>query len=385
MPFGTKDIGGGLQTFQYEGAKAQTPAGQLEQAQQYLGLVDLGNRIKQAPLEYAAKQADAILKNNQVDMIDVQNSIVREELRSKEIANGQSEVKFAQEQISMIRNAYREDPELGAAMLSTYMPTAMQTKKADGSIAIAIPGATPFTIYPQGITNPEQKEVALKDRSDRWNKLTEKYQVVYTQANLVRDLLNKGTGEADRSAIYAIAKMQDPTGSVRDNDYKSVQESPNVSQQIKNLLTRATTTEGPVFGELGSPTRTSWNQVVTSTLNNEKAIVEPQAKHFIEHFVEADRLDANHVAVPKGDLTLAAMFPEKYGQKPKDPPAGNPEGKTELLDLARSKQAKAAETVNAGVINPPQTKEIKGSSVTRENVGQAWQQTLKNLLPRGGN
>lgn len=296
-----KDIGGG-----FKQVTVGKESGPLEQAQQQLGLVDLINRIQAAPSERAAKDAEAILKQNEVKQIETSNALKEQQLQSARYDEQRKQIDFNNGALSNIRKAYQEGgQEMGDIVAKQYFGlNAISKQKENGAVAISIPGAEPISINPGDVTDPKEIQSMTQDRVAKWEKAKERYTEIYSSGEQIKKQLSLGTAAGDIASIYLRAKQLDPGGRVAQGDYDSVINSPNVPQYLKNQLTRAVKEEGPYFGALDSPTRRNFLNSSKVLVDQEKSVFLPRAEFFLKGQILSDKLDPRKIFSPAGDVTL---------------------------------------------------------------------------------
>jgi len=329
--------------------------GPLKQAQEQLGLVDLINRVKSAPTEQALKEQELVLKNNEVTQIETKNALQFQQLKSAVYDEERKKSEFTNNTLLNIRKGFEQDFQMGFNMLNRAIPGATAFKKENGAVAIDIPGSDLIVINPNRSTDPKEIESMTQDRVQTWDKISAAYRDVYKNSQSVKSQLSLVSGPGDISAIYARAKMQDPGGRVTDGDYRSVMQSPNVTEQVKNWLTRATKQEGPIFGDAKSQSRKDFLKSAETQISDEKNVFLPSAKFFLEGQILRDGLDPQKIYSPVGDITLESLGYDKI--KNSMIPASESVDSSEVLKK-QSSQAKSsvAPTVDSNRQSAPPLK-----------------------------
>ena len=339
--------------------------GPLKQAQEQLGLVDLMNRVKAAPTEQATKEAELALKQNEVTQIETRNSLLQQQEASARYDEFRKKSEFMNNTLLNIRKGFEQDFQMGSFMLQRAIPGAIAHKKENGVVAIDIPGQDLIRINPGDITDPKEIAGMTTDRVKLWDKTAAPYREVYSNGQIVKSQLGLVSGAGDIAAIYARAKMQDPGGRVTDGDYNSVMQSPNVSEQVKNLLTRALKKEGPIFGDANSQSRKDFLNSATTHVADAKNAFLPNAKFFLEGQVLGDKLDPSKIFSPAGDITLESLGYDKtkkaFVQPGEVPPPIAP-------------KERAPQTGTAPI------EEAAPAKINLKAKTDAW---LKNMLPGG--
>jgi len=281
--------------------------GPLEQAQKMLGLVDLVNRVNAAPVEQAIKDNELKLKQNDVTQIETKNALEFQKLKSAVYDEERKSAEFQNSALLKIREGFQQDFQMGSIMLQQAIPGAFAIKKENGSVAISMPGQSPISINPGDITDPKEIASQTQDRVVKWGKASERYIEIFKSGNGIKAQLGLATAAGDIAAIYLRAKQLDPGGRVTEGDYNSVINSPNVSQQLKNMLTRAVNQDGPMFGDLSSPSRKAFLESSKVLVDQEKSAFLPHAKFFLEGQILGDKLDPQKIFSPAGDITLESL------------------------------------------------------------------------------
>lgn len=355
----TKDLGNGFQIID-----TTNQPDQVEQYQKQLGLADLMQRVAAGPVEQKIKEADLLLKSDQVQGLQQAAELRNVQLETAKAGLQADKLKFANDALLNIHKAFTYDFETGAALLGS-VPGALAKNRGDGTAVVSLPGSSPMLIKVGKINDPETVRAMQKDARESWQKMSKEYQEIYTQNNNISSLLKLGTGQADLSAIYAMAKMQDPGGRVTDGDYNAVMQSPNISAYVKNMLTRAVTEGGPVFGPPDSKSRTDFLNTARVRFENAKTVFQPQAQAFYDSQVKYNGLDPQGFFTPAGDITLESLAPKAEKQDIKAPGAA--------FNQVRAPQEAAAIAPNA----PP-----KSQAPSLDELTQKWQQeTFKKPLP----
>ncbi len=144
----TQDVGNGVQLVDFNKSLGDP----IDSQQKLLSLVDLANRIQQAPAERRIKEAEATLKSNQVTQIDTENAIREQQLHSAENEERRKQVTFSNDQLLHIREGFQQSFTAGSLMAKRA--GADSVDNGDGSYSVLFPGQPAFQIWPHGITDP---------------------------------------------------------------------------------------------------------------------------------------------------------------------------------------------------------------------------------------
>lgn len=313
MPAKLQDVGNGVKMVDFSDDSA------TRQLSETLGLIDLTNRIRQAPVDSQLKDAELKLKTNELNQIDVKNDLLFQQLQSQKNGEQRSQTEFINSQLLKAREAYQQGgKEMGDLYLRSILPNFQSVEQGKGKIVIGSPGVRPFTIN-TGITDPKELEALEKSRVTEWNESKKTYSTLYDYGNKIPAALALGTAEGDRSALILKAKMEDPTGRVTENDYNTILKNPSVTEWTKNLFERSLNTKGPLFGDQSSETRRQFNEATKTIVDESRKTFVNDANFFLRGRVLADNLDPYKVMSPAGDVDLNYL-----GYDPKTGSVGGP-------------------------------------------------------------
>jgi hypothetical protein len=300
-----KDVGNGIQQFVPDGGAAE-----MEQLKNTYSLVDLVNRVQQAPVEMAGKQADLALKQHQIEQLPLADLKARTDLLVQQNGEFRAQAKFQADAMIDIHKAFAQDFSLGEAILQKSVPGAIATQSKDGIVNVAIPSGKgrfrTIQIDPQNIADPE-KRIAIQDsRRKEWEATAKPYLVVSGQFENMKKLSALGTGPADLGMVYAYNKMLDPNSAVREGEVLTAQNSPGLTESYRNLYNRALETGAPMFGGPGSAARKSFLDAAAVLKDTSKQNLIQLGQNAYNTATE-ERLNAKAILSPFGDVTYAAI------------------------------------------------------------------------------
>jgi len=317
-----KDVGGGFKMMDL----SQEPRSDvLQQAQQQLGLIDLVNRVRQAPLDTAIKEADKRIKQYQASDEYMQMDRIKRATEVSAAISKENRDKSSAllQQMDHVQKTFREvgfdaGKYVAEEFARTFnLPKPFIKQNDAGVVSIVMPGFAPIKIETKALTDIKDINAETEKQLENWKALTKEYGEVYNQRNSALSQLRLGTGFGDRGAAYSWAKMKDPTGSVREGDYESVMKSPGLSQSFKNQFESWFRKDGAIFGDQGSPTRQAFEQAINSEYQTRLNSVLPAAQHFPKSLVRG--VDPRRVIQPVGELTHELILGIKKEQKPMPP------------------------------------------------------------------
>lgn len=357
MPFGTKDIGGGLQSLQYE-QKAPSAGGQLEQAKDYLGLVDLGNRIQAAPVEQAMREAELAVKENQKAQIPIQNAIAGMQLYTAQQGEGRAQKTFFNEQVKNIHEMLGQSVEMGnAALKETFGPTAGAVKNADGTIVAKI-GNKSFVLDPENkIADPVKRQQVTGNYRQDWVNSTKDFQLKSQAFRNLKSNVGLATGAGDVATLYNFIKIIEPgiAGAVREGEIALGQATTSMGQQFLNLYNKQVQNpNAPIFGASDSLQRKNFLQTASTIESGLRQDTVEQAK-FYKYVAERNHLDPTQIVQPVGGLSYA----ELTGDPPADDDGGASAKLTGTKSTEQSKSKGGKTPIEASVV--PSKKEAEAA------------------------
>lgn len=293
----------------------------LEQTQQALSLVDLGNKIQAAPAELRAKEADARLKEDQVNQLDVQHMLAQADLDTKRGTEFRAQKKFMQDQLLSVHDTFLKNPEVGGALLSyVYGGKATSEKNKDGTYTLTVPGGDgtfkSFIADPNRVASPETRAGMETTLRTEYGKATEPYRVRYLYGQNLEKLLAQGTGAADMAAVYAFVHTAEPNSAVQQGEQITAAHAPGLSQRIidqYNLSVQAVkegkTPSGAIFGPPGSTARKEMIAAAKAMIENSRKTAVNDGQFFFQA-ANNERLNTRNVLGTVGDITAADFEPK---------------------------------------------------------------------------
>ncbi len=306
-----KDVGLGIQQF-----IPDTPGSQIDQAKDVYSLVDLSNKVKQAPLDYATKEADLSLKQNQVGQIPLANLQAQTNLIVQQNQEFRTQAKYQADQMIDLHKAFAQDFSLGDAILQKTFPGAIAKKADDGTVNIGLPIGQgryrPIQIDPQNVADPE-KRIAIQDaRRKEWETNAKPYQVLASNYKNMVNLSALGTGPADLGMVYAYNKMLDPNSAVREGEVLTAQNSPGLSEYYRNLYNRALSDGAPMFGGADSAARKGFISAASALKDTAQQNLIQLGQNAYNTATE-ERLNPKAIITPFGDVNYATITGQKGG------------------------------------------------------------------------
>lgn len=340
-----------------------------------LSLVDLYNRVKQAPLDQATKQADLALKQAQIGRIPLEDLKLRTDLIVKQNEELRGQARFQMDSLKAIDDAFGKNPELGQAMLSQFSPQAIaKENKKDGTFSVAMPingVMRSFSIDPNGNAPLDKRIQMATERKSSWDDLGKEYGTVYSNYQAMDKLALKATGPADIGMIFAYNKILDPGSRVTQGEVLTAQNAPNLPEKMRNAYNKALADGGPIFGELGSSTRQNFVDAAKAIVESKKNLYSEQAR-FTAESISRLKLNPADYLTPYGDITFKGLS--------QPAPAGG--GTTGTTTAAATQAPGNPGPMEAGVMptagpvatpTPPPKYDLQ--SLTRKSLG--------NLLNKG--
>lgn len=304
MPWKTVQLPNGMSQPVYEGGGegAQSP---LETLSKTLSLVDLVNRVQQAPIESATKQAELKLKEAEVGQIPIKQLQARTDLIAKQNAELRAQSEFQTKKLEAIPSIFTKSFDLGTAYLKQNFPGAEAVKKDDGEIAILMP--TPngipqvFELNTRRVTDPEK----LLDKETGWRETWEKgdakeYATIFSARTNIQKLADRGLGTDDVALLYNFIKVLDPNSVVKEGEIQLSREASPLTQQYANLYKKAFTEQAPILPEA---TRKNIVATATTVFQTARDAAINKGKN-LARVAKSSYLRPENVVSPVGDLTL---------------------------------------------------------------------------------
>lgn len=358
----TKDVGEGIQLVDV----AKSDSAGLDQATKYLSLVDLANKIRQAPVDMKIKEIDAALKGNQLLMTDIANETARVELVTKRNEEVRKSADFHLNYMKSLPQLFGQDFNLGRQFLRQGFPGAEASDNKDGTVTITMQSPDgqikPFTIDPKKVADPEKIKGMESDFRKEWQTNAKGFAL---QDQFYQNILKSaplGTGAGDISIIYGYMKLQDPNSAVREGEAATAQNAPGITEQIRNLYNKALTSDGPLFGPAGSATRTQFVNASKILYDDAKSSALQQAKFFHDTAVRSN-LDPRNVIIPMGAVSYKDVNDQAADQTP-----------------SRNANSPSATAPGPSPKNPP----APGTDEARRRAEDTMKKILPNMFLPGG-
>jgi hypothetical protein len=310
-----QDIGGGQVLADF--TKAPSP---LDQAKDVFGLVDLANRIQQAPADLAKKQADAIMAQHQVQQLGVQDQLQQADLASKVGQESRARSQAMHDQLLSLPEVFNRDFESGRMYFEATFPGARVKKNDDGTFSGFIPtgqGVYTITIPNQKIDDPQKLAEVEKGVREQWMQSPsfKGYQVVNEFYRNFNDTIKLGTGAGDLSAMFSYIKMLDRNNQVREGQQVSAGDVPGLSERFRNWYNYALSSSGERLGPMDSQTRTDFTSAAQKLYGNSKDDAFQQAQ-FFANLSKRSYMDPRNIVVPVGEITPDSVLQSLQPQTP---------------------------------------------------------------------
>ena len=312
------DVGNGVQLVDV-GKSIGNP---VEDATKLYSLVDLKNRIEQAPIEQLLKKTDALLKQNQLDQIPVENAIRATQLYHAQNEDFRQQAEFQRNNLRDLHQAFAQNFDLGVAAMQTAFPNARAVKNEDGTVAILI-GNKAMTIDPMNVADPEKKQRIAEGYRKEWVNAGAEYATKSQAFNNIKKTYNLATGAGDVATLYNWIKIIEPgiAGAVREGEIALGQATSSYGQQILNLYNKAVQTNAPIFGEANSAQRRNFFQTAQLNYNTVRQAAIDRGRFFGE-LAGNEKIDPRKILQPVGDL----KFDDFFAKQAETPPARSTQG-----------------------------------------------------------
>jgi hypothetical protein len=295
-----------------------------------LGLIDLVNKINQAPIDLATKKAELLLKSNDVSQMAINNAISGLKLITEKNKEYREQSKFVDDNMKTIQDNFAQNYDLGVFTLGQKHPGYTALKNEDGTISISSPtSGKVYTIDPKNVADPEKKlQIARLNRND-WVNSAQDYSIKSQAYNNIIKSLSAANGAGDLVASYNFIKLIEPgmAGTVREGELITLKSTNPVTQNFINDYNNLLQNKKTLYGD--SPTSKQRVQLLEQAKNvfeTVKTQTEDRAR-FYHDFAQRNRIDPQDILQPVGDLT-----------------------KEHLMGLANPPPANAAKTPSPGVI-----------------------------------
>lgn len=304
------DVGGGYKQYIGSQPHQQPDKNPLDQVQQILSLKDLSNRIAQAPVDMRIKELDQALRTNQVLQTGVENERAAIALKSAKNTESRAQADFFRNGISSLPAIANMSPELAKGYAAKFGIDLAENKETGGfNAAIQMPNGEVkvFPIDTTAVTDPEKIKGIENTYRDEWGKASLTYRVQYQQFGAMKKALALATPQGDISGMFAYMKLNDPNSSVREGEIATAQNSPGVSEWIRNQYNRALTSKSPLFGPANSITRANFVDAGDALVREGKTNTEAQARFFLNMANNSKNVKASNVLTPAGDISLESL------------------------------------------------------------------------------
>lgn len=314
MPDSLVDIGGGFKVVNPD-ALIPSANNALEQYKNTLSILDLTNRIKDAPIESKKKEVDLAIGTNTLLNIDVDNALKRAQLNSAVNKERRDQADFFTKQATDTVKLFQQDPNLGRAALENAFPGATVSQTLTGAFVADIPvgkGSRKVLIDPNRIADPQQRITFENQEKDDFSKnpVVTGFQQQSDAYKKMTGLKDQATGASDVGILYSYIKLLDPTSAVREGEIATAQNTNNIPTNIVNLYNRALSEGGPIFGEKGSAAR-------QNILNAGKVIYDTSRQNVINlgqntyKIAESRGLTPQNTLIPVGDVKINDFIPDE--------------------------------------------------------------------------
>jgi hypothetical protein len=227
--------------------------------------------------------------------------------------------KYMAEIFKSMYELFKTDANLGAAALQRIIPDARSTRNPDGTVQIELPSQEMQVVDGKQVTvpsrdkmvfafdpaklDPEKKANLEGQWYDRFqkNKAVQDYSEVSRQYRNLKSVSSLGTAQGDIAIVYAFMKMLDPQGTVREGEKATAENSPGVSEQVRNMYNRALTQDAPIFGKPDSVTRKNFVTAAQKIYENMRSDVMAVGRDLVD-LARRERLDPKNVITPVGDI-----------------------------------------------------------------------------------
>ena len=317
---GLRDIGGGFQIAdltKLKGAESSNPL------KENLSLIDMVNRIQNAPLDRRIKEIDLALKGNQLLNTEVDNEKKRADLAFTYSEEARKQSKFFADQLTALPDAYKQSFELGKTLTERSIPGSIAIQNEDKTVTVSLPnqdGVTEtFTLDPSRVADPE-KRISIQDGwRDKFVAGAKDFGIQSQFFRNMKGLSKLATAQADIGIVFSYMKLLDPGSTVREGEQATARNSPGVPERIRNMYNRALTDDAPLFGDTESPTRGKFIDAAQVLYDNAKQDVLNSGKFYV-NMAEKGGLDPESVVAPVGGLTYKDFLDSQESQAPSENP-----------------------------------------------------------------
>ena len=303
----------------------------LEQTKDTLSLVNIINQIQAAPLDRKTKEVDFALKGNQLLNIEVENELKRTQLFNAKKQEERDQLTFFTNQVKELPTVLGTNFELGKMALQRLLPGSEAIKNADGTVSVMMgdPQAgtelKTLTIDPNRVSDPKQRVELENGWRKEFDTDAKGFEVQSQYFRNLTKLASLGTAQADIGIIFSYMKLLDPNSVVREGEQATAVNSPGVPERIRNMYNRALTADAPLFGPVGSATRSKFIEAGKVLYDNAETDTLKTGNYYY-NLAERSGFRPENVVKPLGGLTIEDF---KAGAKEggqSQPPSGAPAG-----------------------------------------------------------
>lgn len=208
----------------------------LEQMKNQLQVQSLMQQVQLAPLERTIKTQQALLQDNQISMLAIENDRARMALLKDaiELRKKQGE-QFLQVTSNLPQLALQSPEAANAFVVTMFGVGAAVTKTELGTVRVTLPGVPSYETDPEGITDPKERERLRGE----WQKniaslpAAKDFAEADRLRNIAHQLASVGTKEADKAIIAAYAEMINPAAVRREGGQTLISSFESLPSQLE--------------------------------------------------------------------------------------------------------------------------------------------------------
>lgn len=245
-----KDIGNGQVLADF--SKGKDPVDEL---QKVMGLVDLSNRLKMAPVEQAIKEADAKLKQADVESIEFIKQKRQWDFLHAKNQELREKADYFFNGAKSLPQLFLLSPQVGAIKAQelgfTTTVGSGAEGKPDGTFVLSRQddkgNVSSFSINPRGISDPEKiasNEAGLRGEWEKYAKQTG-WTDLDPNFHAIERVWTMPGGINDLSMVISYAKIKDPNSVVRTSEGEAIANTTNLPGFFQQILAKQSDPKAP--------------------------------------------------------------------------------------------------------------------------------------------
>lgn len=313
--------------------------GQGNPALDQMRLLELKNKLDEAPLRKQKLQAETLIKTNEALELEMKNFKERADILYEQSKQEREARKSRQSFFSEFTQLFKDEGfETAKGFLESTVEGSTVEMNDDGTATVIMPkqkrvgvgengrpqfvqtkDRIPIIVDPNRLTQERRLQVE-KDYSSRFDSadIIQQYKNYYAGAQRVRALVGEGTGAGDLAIVNVFARtIQGGTGIVTESDVANAMMTVGVSEAWANRIAKAWKNDAPLFGEFEydqdgnvkniGQARKNFVSAIDSIVEASRNDVLVYGRDMIEA-AERQGVDPRNILTPVGDISEKEFF-----------------------------------------------------------------------------